>query len=247
MNRLIIMAAAAATGLGAACAAEDNGQGTARNWRLTVGGLARGSMKAQVGDLGSKRCEAYGAELDFQYRAFQAGDFSLWTGVGGTYVPKQKMGSSSFYECDASDPTITVEDGGKGRLEAAMGEFRILLVPEYALTERWMVGARIGAAFDWVRGTVDSTVWSRTDIHVPGLPSTVIPVGPFRENDHFTEFVTQAVLGLQTTYLLTDSVGLYANVDYRCGGNATFEKGGERYAELNLDGWCAGVGAVVSF
>lgn len=109
------------------------------------------------------------------------------------------------------------------------------------------LGARIGAAFDWVRGTVDSTVWSRTDIHVPGLPSTVIPVGPFRENDHFTEFVTQAALGLQTTYLLTDSVGLYANVGYRCGGNATFEKGGERYAELKLDGWCVGAGVVLAF
>ena len=245
MNK-IMMAAVAATGIFAAGAAE-SGQGPANGWRLSVGGLARGSMKAQVGDLAAKRCEAYGADFDVQYRAFSSGDFSLWTGVGGTYVPKQKMGSSSFYECDASDPTITVEDGGKGRLEAAMGEFRILLVPEYALTERWTVGARIGAAFDWVRGTVDSTVWSRTDIHVPGLPSTVIPVGPFRENDHFTEFVTQAVLGLQTTYLLTDSVGLYANVDYRCGGNATFEKGGERYAELNLDGWCVGAGVVLAF
>ena len=34
---------------------------------------------------------------------------------------------------------------------------------------------------------------------------------------------------------------------YRCGGNATFEADGDRLGELNLDGWCAGVGAVVSF
>ncbi len=56
MNRLIIMAAAAATGLGAACAAED-GQDSTRNWRLTVGGFARGSMKAQMEGFGSKRTE----------------------------------------------------------------------------------------------------------------------------------------------------------------------------------------------
>ena len=120
MKKLII-AAVAAMGLGAAIAAED-GQESTRNWRLTVGGLARGSMKAQAGDLGSKRCEAYGAELDFQYRAFQAGDFSLWTGLGGTYVLKQKMGSWAFAEIDNSDPTITFEDYGTGKMEAAVGE-----------------------------------------------------------------------------------------------------------------------------
>lgn len=243
MNRLIIMAAAAATGLGAACAAED-GQGTARNWRLTVGGLARGSMKAQVGDLGSKRCEAYGAELDFQYRAFQAGDFSLWTGLGGTYVPKQKMGSWAFAEIDNSDPAITLEDYGTGKMEAAVGEFRLLLVPEYALTERWTVGARVGVAFDWVRATFKLSEWGVMNDHLSGI---TLPYGPYNETDRVTDFVAQAILGLETTYMLTDGFGLYANVDYRCGGNATFEKGGERYAELNLDGWCVGAGVVLAF
>lgn len=244
MNRLII-AAVAATGIFAAHAAEE--RGTAPNWRLTVGGLARGSMKAQTGDLGSKRCEAYGADIDFQYRAFQAGDFSLWTGIGGTYLPKRRMGSSSFYEHDASDPDVTIDLGGSGKMDAALGECRLLLVPEYAVTERWSVGARVGVAFDWVRAKVESSVWSRTDIHVPGLPSTVIPAGPYSESERFTEFVAQAILGLQTTYMFTDSLGLYANVDYRCGGDATFERGGERYASLDLDGWCAGAGVVVAF
>lgn len=55
MNRLI-MAAVAAAGIFAASAAEE--EETVQNWRLTVGGLARGSMKAQIGDLGSKWCES---------------------------------------------------------------------------------------------------------------------------------------------------------------------------------------------
>lgn len=244
MNRLII-AAVAATGIFAANAAEE--QGSAANWRLTIGGLARGSMKAQVGDFGSKRCEAYGADLDVQYRAFMAGDFSLWAGVGGTYVPKQRMGSASFYERDTSDPDITIEEGGRATMDMAIGECRLLLAPEYALTDRWSFGARVGVAFDWVRATVKSSDWGRTDIHVPGLPSTVLPFGPYSESERFTEFVAQTILGLQTTYLQTDNLGLYANIDYRCGGDATFTKGGEQYANLDLDGWCAGVGVVVAF
>lgn len=244
MNRLI-MAAVAAAGIFAASAAEE--EETVQNWRLTVGGLARGSMKAQIGDLGSKRCEAYGADLDVQYRAFQSGAFSLWAGVGGTYLPKQRMGSDSFYELDVSDPDVTIEDGGRGTLDVAIGECRLLLVPEYAITEHWSVGARVGVAFDWVRATVKSSEWSRTDIHVPGMPSVVIPAGPYSETDRFTDFVAQAILGLQTTYMVTDNLGLYATVDYRCGGDATFEKGGDRYASLNLDGWCAGAGVVVRF
>lgn len=242
MNK-IMMAAVAATGIFAAGAAE-SGQGPANGWRLSVGGLARGSMKAQAGDLGSKRCEAYGAELDFQYRAFQAGDFSLWTGLGGTYVPKQKMGSWAFAEIDNSDPTITFEDYGTGKMEAAVGEFRLLLVPEYALTERWTVGARVGVAFDWVRATFKLSEWGFMNDRLTGIS---LPYGPFSDTERVTDFVAQAILGLETTYMLTDSFGLYANVDYRCGGNATFEKGGERYAELNLDGWCVGAGVVLAF
>lgn len=242
MKKLII-AAVAVMGLGAAIAAED-GQDSTRNWRLTVGGLARGSMKAQAGDLGSKRCEAYGAELDFQYRAFQAGDFSLWTGLGGTYVPKQKMGSWAFAEIDNSDPTITFEDYGTGKMEAAVGEFRLLLVPEYALTERWTVGARMGVAFDWVRATFKLSEWGFMNDRLSGIS---FPYGPYSETDRVTDFVAQAILGLETTYMLTDSFGLYANIDYRCGGNATFEADGDRLGELNMDGWCAGVGAVIVF
>lgn len=244
MKKLII-AAVAAAGICAAHAAEE--EGAAQNWRLTVGGLARGSMEARIGDLGSKRCEAYGADLDFQYRAFQAGDFSLWAGVGGTYVPERRLGSGAFRERDASDPDVTIDLGGSGKMDAALGECRLLLVPEYAITARWSVGARVGVAFDWVRAKVRSSVWSRTDIHIPGLPSTSIPAGPYGASERFTEFVAQAILGLQTTYMFTDNLGLYANVDYRCGGDATFEKGGSRYASLDFDGWCAGAGVVVAF
>ena len=154
------------------------------------------------------------------------------------------MGSWAFAEIDNSDPAITLEDYGTGKMEAAVGEFRLLLVPEYALTEHWTVGARVGVAFDWVRATFKLSEWGVMNDHLSGI---TLPYGPYNETDRVTDFVAQAILGLETTYMLTDGFGLYANVDYRCGGNATFDVDGDRIGELNLDGWCVGVGAVVSF
>ncbi len=243
MKKLMI-AAIAAAGLGAAFAADE---GEANNWRLSIGGLARGSMKATPGDLGATRCEAYGADLDVQYRAFSAGDFSLWAGVGGSYIPKQRLCSMSFHELDNSDPEVTDETNGRGSMDIVTGEFRMMLVPEYAITERWTLGARVGVAFDWVRATLKATTWGMTDIHVAGTPQIVIPYGPHSESERFTEFATQAILGLQTTYMFTNNLGLYANIDYRCGGDAKFSKDGEQWAKLNMDGWCAGVGVVFAF
>ncbi len=246
MKKLII-AAVAASGLCAAFAAEEGRGANNGNWRLSIGGLARGSMKASAGDFGSKRCEAYGADLDIQYRAFSAGDFSLWAGVGGTYIPKQRIASMSDCEIDTEDADVTIETNERGSMDVATGEFRMMLVPEYAITKRWTVGARAGVAFDWVRATLKASMWGKTEVHISGLPSRVAPFGPYSESERFTEFVTQAILGLQTTYMFTDNLGLYANIDYRCGGDVKFSKDGEQWAKLNMDGWCAGVGVVFMF
>ena len=244
MNKLMI-AAVAAMGVFAAFAAEEVAA-PAQNWRLTVGGVARGSMKGKIGNL-SERCEAYGADLDIQYKAVSAGDFNLWAGIGGSYIPNQHAGKMSFSQCDDSDPSVTMEVGGRGELDVAYGEFRMMLVPEWQITERWTLGARVGVAFDWLRSTIDATTWSSTSIHIPGNPDIVIPVGPDSESYHMSEFVAQAIMGLQTTYMFGDNVGLYANFDYRCGGCVDFEKNGQKYGELNMNGWFVGAGVVVQF
>ncbi len=241
MNKLIL-AAVAATSIFAANAAENN-DNAANDWRISVGGTARGSMKAYVGDLASKRCEAYGADLDLQYRAISAGDFSLWAGIGGTYLPKQHWGTQSFSEV-YGDPDLMFEDYGIGKMDVAVGEFRLMLVPEYALTKNWSVAARIGVAFDWIRASLKITTWSAMTDSISGIPE---PYGPYTESDHYTEFLAQAILGLQTTYMFTDNLGLYANIDYRCGGDVSFKEDGEEFAKLNMNGWVAGVGALLSF
>ena len=80
---------------------------------------------------------------------------------------------------------------------------------------------------------------------IPGMEPTVDrdgDSGSTHGSDSQTEFAAQAIMGLQATYMFTDHIGAYANVDYRCGGDVDF-----RFASLDLDGWYAGVGVTVAF
>ncbi len=243
MNKLIL-AAVAATSIFAASAAENNDDAP-NDWRISVGGTARGSMKARVDDSYSARFETYGVDLDLQYRAFSAGDFNLWAGLGGTYTPKQHIGTETYAEIDNSGaPVATAENYAVGKMDLASGEFRLMLVPEYALTKRWTIGARIGVAFDWLQASYKYTIWGVTSQPLDGVR---VPYGPYTETCNDTQFLAQAILGLQTTYMFTDNLGLYANIDYRCGGDVSFKEDGEEFAKLNMNGWVAGVGAVLSF
>lgn len=217
-----------------------------QNWRITAGGLARGSMNAKIGNM-SERTELYGGDLDLYYRAFEMGRFSLWTGIGGTFTPYQDVSKQSIYERDASDPMAVIELGVDAEAEVGYGEFRMLLVPEYEVRDGWNIGGRIGVAFDWLKTRGSLSTWSRTTINIPGIPSTVIPVGPFGESEDFSDFTAQAILGLQTTYFFTDNVGLYGAIDYRVGDEAEFKKGGEKYGSLDMDGWCVSAGIAVQF
>jgi hypothetical protein len=185
--------------------------------------------------------------MDLYYRAVEADGFSLWAGIGGTFTPYQDAGKVSFYEKDTSDPYTTIELGGKGDLDVGYGEFRMMLIPEYEITSGWTVGARIGVAFDWLRGRGSFSTWSETTIVIPGIPATKIPVGPSNDSGDYSDFTAQAILGLQTTYFFTDNFGVYTSIDYRVGDEVEFKEHGEKVGELNMDGWYAGVGVVVQF
>lgn len=223
---------------------EENGS---QNWRITAGGFARGSMKAKIGNL-SDRVELYGGDMDLYYRALEVDGFSLWAGIGGTFTPYQDAGKVSFYE-KMGDQFTSIELGGKGSFDVGYGEFRMMLVPEYEITSNWSLGGRIGVAFDWLRARGKLSTWSKMSIPQPGNPSVFIPVNEFtsEESENYSDFNVQAVLGLQTTYLFTDNIGLYASIDYHLGDEAKFKKHGEKVGELDMNGWYAGVGVVVQF
>ena len=244
MKKLMIAAFAAGL-IGLVEANELQEENDSQNWRITAGGFARGSMKAKIGNL-SDRVELYGADLDLYYRAVEANGFSLWAGIGGTFTPYQDAGKVSFYE-KMGDEFTSIELGGNGSFDVGYGEFRMMLVPEYEVAEGWTVGARLGVAFDWLRARGNMSTWSKTTIAIPGIPTTTIPVGPSNDSRNYSDFAVQAILGLQTTYLFTDNIGMYASIDYRIGNEATFKKHGEKVGELDMDGWYASVGIVVQF
>ena len=245
MKKLMIAAFAAGL-VGFVQANELLEENDSQNWRITAGGFARGSMKAKIGNL-SDRIELYGADMDLYYRAVETDRFSLWAGIGGTFTPYQDAGKFSFYEKDTSDPYTTIELGGKSDFDIGYGELRMMLVPEYEITENWAVGARFGVAFDWLRARGKMSTWSETTIAIPGIPATTIPVGPSNDSENYSDFTAQAILGLQTTYFFTDNFGFYASIDYRVGDEAEFKEHGEKVGELDMDGWYAGVGVVVQF
>ncbi len=261
--RKLIIAAVAATGLGAALAAEDE-QGTARSWRLTVGGFGRGDMKASVLGMGSDRVEAYGADLDVQYSVWQNDRFSLWAGIGGTFCPRQKasdgFGSTRTQTTrDVSTDGSTVIDfdyreSSRSSLDLGYGEFRLLLVPEWRATDALSLGVRLGAAFDWLNakcaGRQDWAWHQRTTVDIPPYVHDVTDVADAGSDGAAaseTKFAAQGIVGVQATYLFTESLGLYANVDWRLGGKTDFDFGDGARASVDMSGWYWAVGAVVSF
>lgn len=261
--RKLIIAAVAATGLGAVLAAED-GQGTAKCWRLTVGGFGRGDMKASVTGLGSDRVEAYGADLDFQYSVWQNERFSLWAGIGGTFCPRQKASDSFGSERalatrDVSTDGSTVIDfdyreSNRGSLDLGYGELRLLLVPEWKATDALSLGVRLGAALDWLNakwtGRQDWAWRQRTAIDIPPYVHDVLneaDAGADGAAESETKFAAQGIVGVQATYLFTESLGLYANFDWRLGGATRFHVGEGQDLSVDMSGWYWAVGAVVSF
>jgi hypothetical protein len=246
MKKLVIAAFAAGL-IGLVQANELQEENGGQNWRITAGGFARGSMKAKIGNL-SDRVVLYGGDIDLYYRAVEANGFTLWAGIGGTFTPYQDAGKVSFYE-KMGDQFTSIELGGKGEFDVGYGEFRMMLVPEYEITSNWSLGGRIGVAFDWLRARGKLSTWSKTSIVLSGDPPVFIPVDEFasEQSSKYSEFVAQAILGLQTTYLFTDNLGLYASIDYRIGGEAKFKKHGKKAGTLDMDGWYAGVGIIVQF
>lgn len=268
MKKLMVAVMAIAT-VGVAFAAEDpveleREEGLANNWRLTIGGFGRGHMQSKIRGFGSERVTAYGVDLDLQYNVWQNRDFNLWAGIGGTFCPRQKMSgsykaSSSRSEHEVSDDGYTTYDfnyseAARADVELGYGECRLMLVPEWKVTDSFALGARVGVAFDWINAkcsTRRNWAWNSTfDLNIPGLMHDVdedSDSGSSSHSDTQTEFAAQAILGVQATYMFTDWIGLYGNFDWRLGGDTDFNMGGSQKLTVDMSGWYWGVGAVVSF
>jgi len=189
-----------------------------RPWRLGIGGFGRGGIQTGMDGLGSDRTSVYGAEMDLQYGLLRRGPYDLWLGVGGAYCPRQG---------DAFDGNSQLA-AAQGQMELGYGELRLLTVPQRRVTEDLSLGLRMGVAFDWLNAK--SSVSSGASA--------------FSESD--TRFAAQGLIGVQATYLLTDRLGLYSNVDWRLGGETEFETDAGK-STVDMSGWFWGVGAFFSF
>ena len=233
------------------------------NWRFTVGGFGRGNVRTKLKGTTADHERFWGADMDLQYNVWQNEDFNMWLGIGGTFSPNQdaysNRGRSYSSEHQVSDDGYVTYDfdyssRDRRSVDIGYGEFRLMAVPEWKINDKFLIGARMGVAFDWMRASCrrdSSWAWrSSVLIAIPGLPESVdtdSDSGRTSDHDAVTVFSTQAILGLQATYMFTDWLGIYAACDWRLGGDSTFMTDyGDKFS-IDMSGWYAGTGIVVQF
>lgn len=209
------------------------------NWRFSAGGFGRGNIRTDSFYSTSDRAQVYGADMDVQYKILGNQKANLWVGLGGAFSPNQeiysKRDSQLFYN--------------RHMVDLGYGELRLMLVPEWKVSEQFFVGARLGYAFDWLRVKCrkDSLLGYQSDVETE------------------VEFAAQGILGVQAMYMVTENLGFYAACDWRLGGkdqregwliggasgglltdDSSVAANGERY-DIELDGLYVSAGIVFQF
>lgn len=266
MKRIASMFAAGVCAFGAwgadgAAAAGPEEADAPAGFRLSAGGFARGDVRGASG--GAKdRAQLYGPEADVLWNAWEAGGFRLWLGAGGAVAPERRVlrgrTRTATHERRTSDDgyatyDFSSSDARRRTLDAGFGEVRLVAEPEWRVTEAWSVAGRLGVAFDWVRARSryarDWSWRSSFDFDIPGVPPSSDRDGDSggeRSRASETAFTAQGILGLKTTYMFTDSFGVYALCDWRLGEKLDVGSGASR-ATVDLSGWYAAAGVVVEF
>ena len=267
MKKLTAMAAAALACVAMAQESTtpelEEASGDGANWRLTIGGFGRGNVKTRLKGGSGDHKQFWGADMDLQYSVWANQDFNVWVGIGGTFCPNQDaysgIGGSRRSEHQVSDDGYVTYDfnyatSERRSVELGYGELRMMAVPEWNVTERFALGARVGVAFDWIRAKCEqSSSWrwdSQFVTDIPGILATTdvdSDAGRSGYSEGKTKFAAQAILGLQATYLFTDYFGIYAACDWRLGGDTTFNTGYGDAFVIDMSGWYASAGLVVQF
>ena len=232
-------------------------------WRLTLGGMGRGNIRAKLKGATADYEQLWGAEMDAQCNVWQNDKFNVWVGVGGTLCPSQdaygSRSSSMRNEHNVSDDGFVTYDfnynsSDRRSVDLGYGEFRLMVVPEWKVTEKFSLGARLGVAFDWMRAKCRrESSWAWNSLFVMDIPGVMVDLDADSDNgssgggDSITEFAAQGIFGIQATYMFTEWIGLYANCDWRIGDDTIFKTDyGDRYS-IDMTGWYAGAGVVVQF
>ena len=222
-------AAVAAFALGAF--AQEVEEGGSQSWRLSVGGFGRGSMRMRPLGMPGERFEMYGVDADVMFKTYQTDKFDFWAGVGFGWAPNQRV---------YNETVVTPIGGGFSAVNSEKndlqyGELRLMVVPEWKMTDDFSLGVRLGVAFDWTRC---KNKWE----------GGIVPGGAVAgDSETYSDFLAQGIVGLQGMYMFSDNLGLYAAIDWRGGSDPTLKNNGLTYGKLSMDGWYSGVGLVVQF
>lgn len=242
--------------------AETQAEGSQSAWSLTVGGFGRGGIRTSMDNGGADRETMWGSDMEIYYNAYENENFRLRLGMGGAFMPRQdaysrKYGSQTTEHQVSDDGYVTYDyqsqETGKRSVELANGEFRLVAMPEWRVTESFFLGARMGVAFDWLQARCrNSSSWSWNssfDTNIPGIFEETdldSDSGSRANSSSKTEFAAYGILGLEATYMFSEHIGIYALCDWRIGDDAEFDCVGEKY-KVDMSGWYAGAGVVVQF
>lgn len=213
-----------------------NERGDSGRWRLMVGGAYVSGLEASNPD-GKADDATFGFSIDAMENLVESDYWNFWWGIGLSYMPSRDLGSTSTSSTTSYGTVFTDTTD----YEASMFEFRVMLNPEWRVTEYWTLGALAGFAID------------RVEFEAKEHASAVNPVYPFMNQARSAsvsedDVYLTGIFGVQTAYRITEHFGLYANATYRTSHDFTAKKNltnGEH--KLEVGGLNVGAGLFTEF
>ncbi len=212
---------------------------TAKDFRLMLGGMGRFGMDVQpiplLGYLGwgGEHQDLFGVGADVQFNLLSEESFNLWLGLGGSWMPEQDFVDYHF------DYTVDTDSLGISALmDLAAYDARLMLIPEWQITEDFAVGLRAGVG-------VTHYAWDATA--QLGISDKGIPVFNWEAKESGHDLAFQGILGLQMNWMLTDNVGIYAYCDGRLGEDIKFTYFDYEMGKISSTSVEGGLGISVSF
>lgn len=211
-------------------------RGDSGRWRLMIGGAYVSGVEASNSD-GKADDAMIGFSIDAMENLVESDYWNFWWGLGFSYMPSRDLGSTRSSSTTSYGTVYTDSTD----YEASMFEFRVMLNPEWRVTEYWTLGALAALAID------------RVEFEAKEHASAVNPVYPFLNQSRSAsvsedEVYLSGIFGVQTTYRITEHFGIYANATYRTSHDLSAKKNltnGEH--KLEVGGLNVGAGLFTEF
>lgn len=203
----------------------------AGRWRVALSGNGRFGQELKS-VLGKEHIELYSVGLDVQYNLMSRDSFNLWLGLGYSYTPEQEAMDEKWHESD-----VDYSYSGHVTVDIEWHDFRLMLIPEWQVTESLALGVRLGIGV----GFYDCTV--KASDHYQDAYESESWSASYSEDDT----LIQGIVGLQATYLFTDYIGVQAYCDMVFGNELDTRVEGEKVGSFDPSGVAAGVAIVGQF